>query len=56
MTSDDFFADQLRKQVAERRARTGRKFETVDRMKPVFADLDARGWNDWPPKDDQREG
>ena len=38
--------------VAARRARTGRKFETVERMKPAFADLDAAGWNDWPPRSD----
>jgi hypothetical protein len=43
--SDDVFI----KYVAERRARSGRKFETCERMKPVFAELDAEGWNDWPP-------
>jgi hypothetical protein len=49
--SDDFWVDQLRKHVAARRERTGQKFETCERMKPVFAALDEAGWNDWPPSD-----
>ena len=47
--ADDKPDDPIIKYVAERRARTGRKFETCERMKPVFAELDAAGWNDWPP-------
>jgi hypothetical protein len=51
--SDDFWVEQLRKHVDARRERTGRKFETCERMKPTFAALDAAGWNDWPPSSDQ---
>jgi hypothetical protein len=40
--------------VTKRRERTGRKFETCERMKPVFKDLDDAGWNDWPPREDAK--
>lgn len=47
--------DPIIKYVAERRARTGRKFETCETMKPVFAELDAAGWNDWPPAKEKKD-
>jgi hypothetical protein len=33
------------------KAASGRKFETSPEMQPVFAELDTKGWNDWPPGD-----
>jgi len=51
--TDDFQNKAIADFVAERRKRTGRKFETCERMKPVFKDLDDAGWNDWPPRQDK---
>jgi hypothetical protein len=51
----DFQSKAIADFVAERRKRTGRKFETCERMKPVFKDLDDAGWNDWPPPVPDRE-
>ena len=55
MSDDDFQSKAIADFVAERRKRTGCKFETCDRMKPVFRDLDDAGWNDWPPRQRQKE-
>jgi hypothetical protein len=50
MVTDWWRARALRDHVAARRAASGRKFETCEQMRPVFAELDAKGWNDWPPE------
>ena len=54
MSDDDFQSKAIADFVAERRKRTGRKFETCERMKPVFRDLDDTGWNDWPPREESK--
>jgi hypothetical protein len=55
MSDTDFQSKVIADFVAERRERTGRKFETCARMKPVFRELDDAGWNDWPPRKRQKE-
>jgi hypothetical protein len=49
MMSEAYFSAALGAHVASRRLATGEKFATCGLMRPVFAELDAAGWNDWPP-------
>jgi hypothetical protein len=47
MMPDAHFVATLRSHLAARRALTGQKFETCERMRDAFAVLDGGGWNDW---------